>query len=406
MNTEWWEEGYTNVSGTFTFTSDTLTITEADISSLSINNYGSNSDYLEVGTTIAGEVTLRLENSNSRFSSYNFVGAELSLTISKGNSTVTFPTYWIDTVDFITGFIDIKGLDVLGQLDVVATDFQSLMYEKVGSELANISYVFEIVTEKFGIAYTDEIDYEELYFDYTLLANYTFTWRQLVGWCASAILACVYARVNSGTNEICTDWYKINLLADETNAVVGLAIAGESKIGTDLLGSTTGANGDTLDKSVIYTSKVENEDVQITGITVVYNKDESYTYGSSGYLLQIRENPLVNAIISNYGIIYYVQYTLATRLNQILPYSYRPFQMTTLQLPETNLFDIFAYVHEGEACILPVTDWTWVLNGATSIRGRGSNATDKTYNDIYQSTYLSNTLGNVSELTYTVVQTF
>ena len=102
-------------------TGSSFNLTEANILSggLSINRYVANGDSIQIGTCVASELTMRLENFSGQLDSYVFEGAELYVRVGveNGNSTSWIPLgyFTVDNTPRNLAIIEITALDRMVQ---------------------------------------------------------------------------------------------------------------------------------------------------------------------------------------------------------------------------------------------------------------------------------------------------
>ena len=110
-------------------TGSSFTLTSADILSngLSINRYTASGDAIQIGTCVASELTMRLENGDGRFDSVVFEGAELYVRVGvkNGNSTSWIPLgyFTVDNIPRRLAIIEITALDRMVQFDKPVNEY-------------------------------------------------------------------------------------------------------------------------------------------------------------------------------------------------------------------------------------------------------------------------------------------
>lgn len=444
-------EAFANNYAYATLTFDSVTITNSDIiqGSLSINGYASTGNYLEIGTAIASEMSVTLENTDGRFDSIDFLGQECyvsTYTIVDGTTyTQDIGYYIVDEYKYSEDRVYLKALDRMSKLDVapaVLEDFSEPEY-KLYMDDAYIRYMPTYTTTTIfaetieGTAYTvteitdnafgrwAKLSSSDSVYTYgtttTTTAgdnawvcltngtgnegfksyNYPGVWTDVVMSGVDATAKQILQMEIAVNNAECTNYGIIDLTSDawaalETIYVETFTLGNNFSLrqfiaycagvlGKNAYINTSGVLDftwyDTVTPTYTYTPsyaynmELNKDTVSITGFMATVNGTE-YSYGSGDYMLEMRDNAVLNA----FGHIYVDStsyWDLADYLeclyNNLTQVSYTPFTASVLQCPKPMVMDVIYYTDGEETFTCPITDWTWTLNGATAIRGRGAN---------------------------------
>ena len=338
----------------------TISITDANVimNGFSIDRYSCNGDKLEVGTAIASELTLKLDNRDGQYNGIVFEGAELFVEIgisdwSGPNPTVTYiPCGYFTSYDQPRSLstITIHALDRMAKFDLlppspmpwtnnngnVMTDGNGeTIYFMVGVVTpATIKGIVEQVCERCGITIATDL---------TTLPNYNFTisempvlqqqvsYRNVIQWCAGIM----------GTNA----WF-------DWNGNLRFTWYGES---TNYV--TTAANR--------FNSDLYENDITITGVSYTNTQNSTLVSGNADYTIDMTGNYLASDGIAQ---------ILPAVKNKVSGFTYRPFSAFVINAPYLWPMDMITFVKDGVNHICALTNVNFGINGNTSLQSKGETA--------------------------------
>lgn len=325
---------------TVTTSNDTLTITEADIKqgTFVINRYSASTERIEIGSAIAAELVMVLNNSEGDFNDVDFEGAELYVQVGvKDWSVPNSTTYWIPmgyfTVDSAPRkFKDmtITALDRMVQFDK-EVDLDNLYFPvTAGALLERICDICNI----------------QLLTDTSTLPNHsysitaapvgdTLTYRQYLVWLNEIFGKCAFINWRGELEVVWYDYHNVN-----------------------------NNNPTYITASDRFSSDIDENDITITGVQIRDN-EQTYLAGTNSYVLNIEGNGLIthdfqsvaSTIFSNVGI------------------TYTPYSFTTKPLPNIYPLDKILFTdNNGIGHMSIITDVTFTLNKTTVMQGKGESA--------------------------------
>ena len=313
----------------------TLTITDADvvIGGFSIDRYCCNGEKLEVGTAIAGQMTLRLKNTDGRFDSVVFEGTELFAEIGIADWSQTTPDiHWIPCGYFTPDVqprrlntISLTCLDRMTKFDVVVD----------ANDMSFPTTVAGLITQAntiCGVSLAASIDtLPNANVSITALPGAVgdVTYRNLIQWCAGIM----------GTNAW-MDW-------------------------DGLLRFTwyDGATEYEMTTANRFSSDLYENDLTITGVAYTNDSGIEIVEGTDDYAIDLTGNALAGPIIAT---------VLPNLLTGIDGFAYRPFTATVVSAPYLWPMDLVTFVDKnGLSHDSTLTNVAFNLNGMTTLESRG-----------------------------------
>ena len=327
---------------TFSGTEETLEITDADIPSggFSINRYCSSGNQIEIGSAVAGELRLNLNNFTGKFNSVTFGGAELYVRVGIKDwsdptsviSYIPFGYFTVDQTPKVDNVIQLSALDRMVLFDKTCNPGTLPVPCKISDLL---SYICTVC----NVSISSSIDVTTLpnanYIVQTDPVSDDITYRQILSWIAEVTGTCAFIDWNG---ELVLKWYT--------------------------------SSGETIDKTLRYSSDVETESITITGVQITTD-DTFYLAGEAGYILNIEGNSLIQ---SGYQTI------VASIFLAVGGFSYYP--ATISVEPSPQFWPLDTYINEDkDGNLLPaiVSNITFELNKNTTIEGKGETETEKSY---------------------------
>ena len=336
-----------------------ISITDADVmyGGFSIDRYSCNSQKLEIGTAVAAELTLKLNNTGGTFDSLRFEGSELYVEV--GVVTGPSTTYWIPCGYFIVdeqtrklNTITIKALDRMMMLDFelpvlcpwtdnngnYITDnngnvlfFNSgVAFPNTVQGMVNQICIMSGLTLGTNISSFPNASYS---ISSTPAVPAGTTMRDYIQWAAALMGTCAYI---DWQGKLCFKWY------------------------TSASYSSTASNR--------FDSDLYENDITITGVTYTDESNTEYIAGSRGYTLDLTRNYLLKSNI---------QTALNAINTAINGFTYRPFSATSMPAPYLFPMDVITFVDKDSVSHnCAVTNVNLTINDSTKLKGRGE--TEKT----------------------------
>lgn len=318
---------------------ETLTLTEADIlsGSLAVNRYCASGNKIEIGSAIASELTLSLNNADGRFDETVFEGAELYVRIgTKDWSDEDAPFHFVPLGYFTVDepprrleSISISALDRMVLFDKQANSASLTFPITVGDLLVRICDLCNVTLG------TDADSLRNA--DYIVLSapDGEITYRQYLSWIAEITGTCAFIDWNG---LLILKWY------EATNTV--------------------------LTESERFSSDLLENALEITGIQIT-EEENVYIAGNEGYVLNIEGNALIQ----------YGQQNIADTLYAALGgFSYLPFSATVKPMPHLYPLDVISFTDKsGSTHTTIITDCTFRLNLNTVLKGKGETAVRDSY---------------------------
>ena len=339
-------------------TGNGLTITDADVvlNSFSIDRYACNGTKLEVGTAVASEMSLKLNNADGRYDDVVFEGAELYVEIgiadwTQDNPNITYipcgyftPDEQPRTRDIIT----LHALDRMMNFDAIPPQLTpwtdnngNVMTDNYGNVIyfcadlslpATVSGLIQQACDICQVPFTQDL---------STLPNYNLTisvlpalqqditFRNIIQWCAGIM----------GTNAW-IDWEgKLRF----------------SWYGTSSVYTTTMANR--------FSSDLSEDDITITGVGFTTGENAVVLSGDPGYIIDMSDNPLLGLVITQ---------ALPGIGNVINGFTYRPFTASVFNAPYLWPMDAVMFTDKnGDSYTCALTNVNFGINGATTLQSIG-----------------------------------
>lgn len=319
-------------------------LTESDIAQggLSINRYCVSGNKIEIGSAVASELTLKLDNRDDRYADTHFEGVELEVQIGikkwDAYKWENAQLHWIPcgffTVDETPrklSYITLTALDRMVRFDkevktediIFPTTIATLLrvccencrvpLQTNSASLTNADYVVKNFPESDGLTY-----------------------RRIIQWIAEISGTCAYV---DWDGKLCFGWY--------------------------------GDNDFSLSPSERYSSDMYEQDITITGVQITDEDDNTFLAGTDDYAFNIENN----------GLIQDNQTEIATAIyNKVVGFTYRPYTCTCKPLPYVYPLDGVSYTDKhGVKHNSIVTGVTFKMNASTSLEGKGETTVKNGY---------------------------
>lgn len=323
--------------------SEELHLTEEDIKQggLSINRYCVSGNRIEIGSAVAAEIELKLDNADGRFNDVQFEGAEMYVRIgtkkwdahrweNAETHFVPFGYFTVDEAPRKLEVITLAALDRMVQFDKTV-DMSLLSFPMTAATL--LSRICDICNVTLGTDPTTLPNYDYVINEAPVTEELLY--RQLLSWIAELTGTCAFI-----------DWDGHLILKWYTETDVEIDLTNRFK------------------------SDLEENAVEITGVQVV-TEEETFLVGDDGYCFNIEGNELVQHDFR----------TVAENLYTVLGgFTYTPFSATVKPMPHLYPLDMITFLDKtgGEHTSI-ITDITFDLNKGTAIEGKGETATKNGY---------------------------
>lgn len=338
-----------------------ISITDDDviIDSFQVDRYSCNGEKLEVGTAIAAQMSMKLENIDGRYDGIVFEGAELFVEVGIADWTQANPTItWVPCGYFTPDVqprrmttISITALDRMTNFDAVSpaltpwttasgeymTDSQgNIIYFISSLEFpATITNIIKRVALLCNVPFTQSLvgfPNANLVIDQMPVLEQTVTYRNVIQWCAGIMGANAWI---DWTGSLRFSWYN----------------------------NTTNYTS-TVDNR--YSSDMQENDITITGVSFTNENNIKIVSGTDDYAIDMSGN-----------------YLAAMKLSTILPavnaavngFTYRPFQASSINAPYLWPMDIVTFTDkDGNDHYGALTNVTFGLNGSIVLQSKGETA--------------------------------
>lgn len=312
-----------------------ISITGNDViaDSFQVDRYSCNGEKLEVGTAIAAQMSLTLENGGGQYNGIVFEGAELFVEVGIADWTQSSPTITYVPCGYFTpdeqprrlSTISITGLDRMTKFDVVV-DAAALTFP------ATIAGLVGQVCTLCGVTLAQSIsglvnagvNVAEL-----PTAQEEITYRNLIQWCAGVM----------GTNA----WFDWN-----------------GQLRFSWYANATGYVS-TVDNR--YSSDLYEDDLTVSGVEYTNDSGIVIVEGTDDYAIDLTGNAIMGPLVAT------VLPALNTALNG---FTYRPFTAATVNAPYLWPMDIVTFTDkDGNNHTSVLTNVAFGLNGTTAMESKG-----------------------------------
>lgn len=346
---------------------NSFVLTEADIltNGFKLNRSSVSGGTVELGSVIASELDLTLENYNERFQGTAFEGAKLFVSTCVTDGLTEYPVdfgyFTVDEVLKGKNAITITALDRMVKFDKeIEADFFT----------DNPNDTFDIIDENLNKIYADsetklvwkfyssdktvsELVKRICYFcgirlktDLSTLPNHDYTvvsipqtdgltYRHLLSWCCQIMGVCAYM---DSDGMLVLKWY-----------------------------SESGVELDVGDR---YDSVIGENSIVLNRLTITV-ADKTYTSGTGSYAIDLTGNMLVQTN---------PQEMLDNLCSAIGGLTYIPFTAETVPFPQLEPLDKINIIDKnGNIYPTIITNWTFSLNNSTILAGQGTSETKNNY---------------------------
>lgn len=244
-----------------------LTPKDIDLYTFKIAENTSNQNSFDIGSVIAKQLNLKISNIDAEYNKHKFSGAKITarvgLEISGRTEWLKKGVYYAEPGSFSGDTISVTAYDSITKFDTPYSE-STLKYPATLGEIVRDACSVCDVAMSADLAAFSQSDLVVQ----SRPSDSSLTFRQVLQYVGE--IACLFFKMNED-DRLTASWYDTDLL--ESEQVEENAIKIEH-----------------------YTGTVETDDVVITGIHVVEDGSDSettYDYGTSGYMLEIKENKLI-----------------------------------------------------------------------------------------------------------------
>lgn len=315
-----------------------VVIRETDIveGSLSVNRYCTTGKSAMIGSCVASEMNVILNNENGKYNDVNFIGKDISVEVGTldANDRPDFMPIGIFQVDDSPKKLEHISLTALDRMMLLEKPFEPVAIP------TTIYWLYQDICERTNVRRkTTELWNESYVID--IPPENVQTYRDVLSCLCEITGTCAFF---DWDGRLCLEWFS----QDEPTIVLTTS----NRINSDLA----------------------EESVQITGVEVKAGEG-TYLAGTDAYTLSVAQNPLVTRD----------EQDLADALYEHLGWlAYRPFSATVLPMPYIYPMDMATFVdRDGNESLVAITDWTFRLNRNTELRGRGESSQQASFKKKY-----------------------
>lgn len=305
-----------------------INITDANVvlGSFNIDRYSCNGNRLEVGTAIAAEMTVKLDNHDGTYNDIVFEGTELFVEIGIGDPVQWMPCGYFtpDEQPRTANQITIHALDRMVGFDITVDDTAITLSTTVSGLVGQTCTLC-------GVTLADDISaYTNASVAITALPTVqNMTYRNLIQWCAGVMATNAWFDWNG---ELRFSWYE----------------------------NTTGYGMTTANR---FSSDYYEDDLTITGAAYTNSSGVEIVEGTDDYTIDLTGNALVGQLVAT------VLPAINTKVNG---FTYRPLTASVINAPYLWPMDIVGFTDKnGNTYSSALTNVAYGLNGATALESKG-----------------------------------
>ena len=326
-------------------TNDTIHLTEQDIlqGGLTIDRYCVSGSRIEIGSAIASELLLTLDNNDGRFNDIVFEGAELFVKI--GIKKWEARKWEKAVIHYIPmGYFTVDNSPrKLSSISLSALD-RMVMFDRE-CKPTDISFPIDISTLLVKICTKCNVslatDSSQLTNSQYIVQNFpegeTITYRQILMWIAEITGTCAFI---DWDGKLRLEWY-----------------SEESSV--------------TLSPDVRYSSDINDKTVKITGVQAKIDDDTIYLQGTSEYAFNIESNGLLQKNI---------EIVVTALYEKLKNFSYTPYSCVVKPFVHLYPLDrVFFEDKKGNKVSSIVTNTTFTMNANLQLSGQGETETSDGY---------------------------
>lgn len=348
-----------------------ITVGNENIMSSGFNfDEGTSSDgSFDIGAAIIGKFTLIIDNTEEQFSDYDFTEAKIvpsiGLQLSSTVETINKGVYTVDEAISQGATIRITALDNMTKFE---KDFTL-----DGIFPASLQEILNNCCTECGVT-TNSSSIPNGSFIVQAMPEEAMTFREVISYIAQ--IAGCYAKCDTN-GRLVIDWYDTSAFERESNLDGGRFdssnpySSGDTADGGNFTDYSSGYSADggaftaTGNYHHIYkliSQSISTDDVVITGIQVTDSSEdaESYLYGYEGYVLDISDNPFIQAGDAEKAATFIGERIVGMR--------FRPLSVSTVSDPSIEAGDC-AYVSDrkGNAYMCYISNTGFNISGSQTV---------------------------------------
>lgn len=252
-----------------------ITAQDAELYTFKISDNTSNTNSFDIGAAIAKQLELKIDNIEGTYSERNFsrakITARVGLELSETTEWLKKGIFYAEPGTLSGDTVSVTALDSMTKFDKLYTESKLQYPATLGQIVRDACSVCDVSMS------ADTASFPQSSFIVTTRPSDTsLTFRQILQYVGE--IACLFFKINED-DKLTASWYNTSLLESENLK----------------------ENAQTV-KIEDYTGTIETDDVVVTGIKVVEENasdsdteksETEYLYGAKGYVLEIKENKLI-----------------------------------------------------------------------------------------------------------------
>lgn len=252
-----------------------ITAQDAELYTFKISDNTSNTNSFDIGAAIAKQLELKIDNIEGTYSERNFsrakITARVGLELSETTEWLKKGIFYAEPGTLSGDTVSVTALDGMTKFDKLYTESKLQYPATLGQIVRDACSVCDVSMS------ADTASFPQSSFIVTTRPSDTsLTFRQILQYVGE--IACLFFKINED-DKLTASWYNTSLLESENLK----------------------ENAQTV-KIEDYTGTIETDDVVVTGIKVVEENasdsdteksETEYLYGAKGYVLEIKENKLI-----------------------------------------------------------------------------------------------------------------
>ena len=252
-----------------------LTPQDADLYIFKISDNTSNTNSFDIGAAIAKQLELKIDNIEGVYREHNFSGAKITarvgLELSETTEWLKKGIFYAEPGTLSGDTVSVTALDSMTKFDKPYTE-SKLQYPATLGQIVRDACSVCDVSMSADIASFPQSDFVVN----TRPSDTSLTFRQTLQYVGE--IACLFFKINED-DKLTASWYNTSLLESESIKEDTQTVKVED-----------------------YTGTIETDDVVITGVKVIEEStsdtdeeksETEYLYGTKGYVLEIKENKLI-----------------------------------------------------------------------------------------------------------------
>lgn len=252
-----------------------ITAQDEELYTFKISDNTSNTNSFDIGAAIAKQLELKIDNIEGTYSERNFSGAKITarvgLELSETTEWLKKGIFYAEPGTLSGDTVSVTALDSMTKFDKSYTE-SKLQYPATLGQIVRDACSVCDVSMSADIASFPQSDFVVN----TRPSDTSLTFRQTLQYVGE--IACLFFKINED-DKLTASWYNTSLLESESIKEDTQTVKVED-----------------------YTGTIETDDVVITGVKVIEEStsdtdeeksETEYLYGTKGYVLEIKENKLI-----------------------------------------------------------------------------------------------------------------